>query len=406
MKQELIVKSNKLLEHPLYKNSLELKLFSRIILAVRESPNNNIITFEIKDLLDKLDCNKNDYAMIKKVSDSMDRRVDINEDKENIFSDTVHIFRRIVINKKGFISFKVEEDIKPYILDLTNNFTQYYFENIARLKSSYSIRIYEFLKQYEHIGKRKVSILELKHFLNISENKYLKFSNLKIKTILVAQEELREKTDIYFEFLEIKTGRKTTDIEFLIFKNKKNEQSTKMEQPTLSPELEALFQKMLVLGVKEKSARELLESHTVERLDNNVRYVEAEIKKGRNKANIGGFVVMAIAGDYYNQTDLFKEDEVIKKVKIKKENEIKEKVESKQKDKQKEEKKDSKRKEIKDFLDSLSEQEINLAKEHFYEKHKDNMLLRKYLKNKDFDIDKPAIKFNFNEFIFSTYMEE
>ncbi|NOQ50266.1 MAG: RepB family plasmid replication initiator protein [Mycoplasmataceae bacterium] len=127
MEQELIVKSNKLLQHPLYKNSLELKLFSRIILEVRKNPNEDIITFKIKDLLEKLDCNKNDYAMIKKISESMDRRVDINEDKENIFSDTVHIFRRITIDKQGIIVFKVEEDIKPYILNLTNNFTQYYF---------------------------------------------------------------------------------------------------------------------------------------------------------------------------------------------------------------------------------------------------------------------------------------
>jgi plasmid replication initiation protein len=412
MKQELVVKSNTLLQHPIYKNSLGLKLFTKIILEVRKNPDEEIISFEIKDLLDKLDCNKADYSMIKKVADSMDRRVDINEDKDQIFSDTVHIFRRITIHKKGFISFKVEEDIKPYILNLTKNFTQYFFKNIARLNSSYSIRLYEFLKQYEKMGSRKISIIELRHFLNIEEEKYRYIKDFRKYTILVAQKELEEKTDIYFEFTEIKTGRKITDIEFFIHRNEKNVQKELVEEvgvpeePTRSKQQEEIYNKMLALGVKNKTTTELLENHTLERLNNNVRYVESELKKGRNKDNVGGFLVSAIAGDFYNQTDLFREDEVVEKVKIKKEKEVKERLENQESSKRNEEKKHLKRKKIKDFMESLTEEEVNSTKNVFYEENKNSMLLRKYLKNSDFDIEKPAIKFNFYEFIFKTYIED
>jgi hypothetical protein len=57
-------------------------------------------------------------------------------------------------------------------------------------------------------------------------------------------------------------------------------------------------------------------------------------------------------------------------------------------------------------MESLTEEEVNSTKNVFYEENKNSMLLRKYLKNSDFDIEKPAIKFNFYEFIFKTYIED
>jgi len=52
------------------------------------------------------------------------------------------------------------------------------------------------------------------------EKKYKYYGNIKDKIILKAQKELKEKTDIAFEFIEIKEGRKrVVGIIFVIFKN-------------------------------------------------------------------------------------------------------------------------------------------------------------------------------------------
>ena len=321
MKQELIVKSNKLLQHPLYRTSLELKLFSRIVLAVRNNPEEDVFTFQIKELLEKIECNKNDYVMIKKVANSMDRRVDINEDTDNIFSDTVHIFRRITISKQGVIIFTIEEYIKPYILDLTTNFTQYYFENIARLKSSYSIRLYEFLKQYEKIGKRKTSVIELRHFLNIDDCKYKYIKDFRKYTILVAQKELKEKTDIYFEFEEIKTGRKITDFTFIIFKNNEskniNEKVIESKLPSEQEDIKNILTSEY--GVSEKVAFDVISNVNIKQIKDNITYTKKEFEKNKVNKNFAGFLLNSIKNNYAGNLSLFEETEKKKKNEEKKE---------------------------------------------------------------------------------------
>jgi len=413
MKKELIVKSNKLLQHPLYKKSLELKLFSQIILAVRGNPKQDVFTFQINDLLELFNCNKNDYSMMKKIAESMDRRVDINEDVENIFSDTVHIFRRITINKQGVIIFKVEEDIKPYMLDLTNNFTQYYFENIARLKSSYSIRIYELLKQYENIGKRKITILELRNFLNITEDKYKLIKDFKKYTILVAQKELKEKTDILFEFEEIKTGRKITDIIFFIFKNKKTTpiNSSKVEdikiekieleeEPPESHQLE--YEKLMSLGVSKSQALKLCKNHTEEKINNNIRYIEKEQEKGRKKDNIAGFLVSAIENDYYNQTQLKIDDVSLKKDEERRKKEHQQTIIDRQEKERVAKEKEVKRQQIEQFLEDIDDNDFSDLQENFIAEHVKDTFMMKYVKNNELDLSSSIIKMNFYNFIYTT----
>ncbi|NGY80989.1 replication initiation protein [Bacillus megaterium] len=53
-------------------------------------------------------------------------------------------------------------------------------------------------------------------FLAIEPTKYKQYGHFKSKVLAVAQKEINNKTDIHFEFVEIKTGRKVTSIEFII----------------------------------------------------------------------------------------------------------------------------------------------------------------------------------------------
>jgi C4-type Zn-finger protein len=239
----------------------------------------------------------------------MDRKVDINEDAENIFSDTVHVFRRITISKKGLIIFKIEEDIKPYIFNLTSNFTQYYFENIARLKSSFSIRIYELLKQYEKIGNIKITVESLRHFLNIDDIKYKLYGDFKRKTILVAQAELKEKTDVYFEFEEKKIGNKVIEINFIIFKNEKGSSIIKEEkiiEQKLTVEQEQLKTKLInQYKFSGKIADDLVLTVSIEQIEKNITYSEKEFKEGKITKNFNGFLLKSIKNNYAGNLSLF-----------------------------------------------------------------------------------------------------
>ncbi len=108
--------------------------------------------------------------------------------------------------------------MKPFLLRLKERFTTYKLNNVMKLRSIYSIRIYELLKQYQSIGKRTITIESLRKMLGIEPDEYKTYNNLKRKVIMVAHKEVNEKTDICFDYKEIKLSRKVNEIEFIVQK--------------------------------------------------------------------------------------------------------------------------------------------------------------------------------------------
>lgn len=126
-------------------------------------------------------------------------------------------------HETGVISLEFSPRLKPYLLQLKNYFTQYKLSNILQMKSKYSPRLYEILKMNEFNKKGfEISVDELRRLFK-AENLYKNYNDFKKKVILKAQEELNLYTDIKFDFLEIKLGRKVDSIVFFIFKNKNQE---------------------------------------------------------------------------------------------------------------------------------------------------------------------------------------
>ncbi|MBF0503447.1 MAG: replication initiation protein, partial [Candidatus Riflebacteria bacterium] len=111
------------------------------------------------------------------------------------------------ISGKGLVTLSFDRKLKPFLLQLKNRFTKYKLHQIMQLKSSFSIRIYELLKQYQKIGVRIFDVESLREILGIEKEQYKNFNDFKRYVILVAQEEVAAKTDISFEFEEIKVGR-------------------------------------------------------------------------------------------------------------------------------------------------------------------------------------------------------
>jgi plasmid replication initiation protein len=333
MKQELIVKSNTLLQQPLYKTSVELKLFSRVILAVRDKPEELSFTFQIKDLLEKFQGGVDNYTELKRIAKKMFRVVDLNPSEKTFHLSAV--FTDIFVHEEGVITFEINKNIKPFILNLTNNFTQYYFENIARLKSSFSIRIYELLKQYEKVGNRRVTLIYLRHFLSIEDEKFVKYNDFKRFVLLTAQKELKEKTDICFDFEEIKKGRKIDEINFVILQNKKTVLLDKVEnkeqaetKSNLTEEQETLKNKLVSkYGLSEKTATELVLLVKIDQIEKNIIYAEKEHKDGKISKNFSGFLLNAIKNNYANNVSLFDLDNKKKEEQARKEKALAEKKE-------------------------------------------------------------------------------
>lgn len=121
--------------------------------------------------------------------------------------------------KQGLIVYRFDPILKPHLLELREHFTSYYLNNVMSLNSSYSIHIYELLKQLEGVGYRKFIIEDLKELLSIPKSyQFVHFKNLieKVKT------DLEKNTDLNFSYEYEKVGRSFKYINFKIMKNKNN----------------------------------------------------------------------------------------------------------------------------------------------------------------------------------------
>jgi plasmid replication initiation protein len=330
--KELVVKANELIEMPVDFNLMQLKLFAKIVVSMRDNPEKEFYTFSIKNLLKDFDLTDTNYTQLKLATKGLIRPVVIKgeggaEQQKAFFTDVNY-------SDKGVIEFKIHPDLKPLILDLEKNYTKYYFSNIARLKSAYAIRFYELLKQYQYRGERVLSLQEIRMILKIGDSKYKQYGHFKVKVIAVAQKELKEKTDIYFEFEEIKEGRKIVAIKFLIFKNSKNSafiENGKTEvleedvKSNLTNNQEKLLSKLIdEYKISDKIAKGLIEGVSVEQVEKNILYSESEYKKGTISKNFSGYLVNAIKNNYASRISLFEEEEKKKAVEDKKKKAFKE----------------------------------------------------------------------------------
>ncbi len=224
--ENLVVKHNDLNAISYFRSSVQLKIFSTLIVEIRKSPNQKLYNLPIKEFLAEInpdnDSNKN-YSHLKEVAKDMFKVIDIPQEKG---FDLRALFININTKDKAFISFEVNPSLKPYILKLNKNFTYYFLENIATLGSGFSIRIYELLKQYQNSktmeGWVKISIDDIRQFLGIKPNQYKQYYNFKSRVILTAQRELGARTDIKFTFVEEKTKKRVDRLLFKIIPNERN----------------------------------------------------------------------------------------------------------------------------------------------------------------------------------------
>lgn len=114
------------------------------------------------------------------------------------------------------VTFHIPPPLLPYLIKLKKNYTSYLLINIPKLRSGYSIRLYELLHQYRKIAKRYFAVDDLQK--KVGSN-YKLYGDFKRNVLNKAQKDLKKHTDLAFAFDERKQGRKVIGIEFIIFGN-------------------------------------------------------------------------------------------------------------------------------------------------------------------------------------------
>lgn len=206
-----------------------------------------------------------------------------------------------------YISISFHPKMKPYLLQLKSQFTIYDVKNIVRLPSTYSIRIYELLKQYEKIGRRRFNVDELKDILGI-ENEYPLYANFKQRIIQKAQNDLAQHTDLTFTFEEIKRGRAVFEIVFTIRANPVNATKKKsgaaklaLKPPPAEPDLTgddlAFFLENYPTAqdwVSEEAFRRWMRDRDRGQIRRAVAQLKRQLERGADIENPGGYLYKLI----------------------------------------------------------------------------------------------------------------
>jgi hypothetical protein len=224
-KSEALVKSRYKLK------PLPLKLITTLISCVQSSDSiDQEYCIRVKDFTDIADLKGNDYydKLREACYDIMSKPVEIGKKGSKDFLICNWASSCQYIDQEGNIKFHISPKLFPHILNLKQNYLKYDLSNILALRSDYSIRVYEWLKDEFNTkgryGKSAEMIMKLEEIRNILDvpKSYL-WNDVKRRILDKAKDDLLANCDIKFDWeVASKLGKKVSHIKFKIYPNSAN----------------------------------------------------------------------------------------------------------------------------------------------------------------------------------------
>ncbi len=336
---KLIKKSNDLVEARYKFDIWEMRVFSKMITMI-EIDDGDFKDYKIylKEFIKdySLENDKNSYRFLREGAEKLLRKIVTIINKTEVKSaqkfqtPVVAGLRTSLYDDDGkFIQVSFHPEMKPYLLELKERFLVYDVRNILKLPSTYSIRIYELLKQYEKLRTRTFDVSELKEILGINKE-YKLYANFKQRVVDKAQRDLEEFTDIRFVYEEVKDGKAVVTLIFHIESNapaklikaKKPKMQTEInfdapavnnaasersrtaetaefEEVRANPALfEEIFPMVQGWGISREVLQLLIETQPEDAVRNGLGYTLWEEKGGKIKENAAGFFINAVKNRY------------------------------------------------------------------------------------------------------------
>ena len=309
-RSDIVVKSNDLIEAS-YRLSLnEQRLILYMASKIKKDDSDfRIVKVAVKEFADTFGLDyKNIYKEMRKVTKSLtSKSISIKSHKSDKSDGYLHIaWLSSAEYINGTLELEFSEKMKPHLLELKNNFSQYALGEFVRFTSVYSIRLYQILKRYVGFrdGSKYYLLEDLRRILEL-EKKYPKYSNLKRRVIQAAIDEINDVSDINVRSYEDKEGKKVKGIKFVV---ERKEQHIESNVEEVRGEVEV--NKELIITVKT-----LLQTVCMDRIvedkdavillkeaNNDVSKIMQKImivQQSKSKIeNIMGFLIDGIRNDY------------------------------------------------------------------------------------------------------------
>ncbi len=227
----IIKKSNDLIKAKGSLSGTAQKMLSMIISMIKMSDTDlQEYALNINSYFQEIDVKSKNHDFIKEqAKELMKNPFEINGD---IFNWCSKVATKQI---EGYIVFNIHRDLKPYLLELRSNFTQYHIVNVLKLRGDYTPRLYEYFlmrwKSYKSEYNKKygkipntytftINLNDFKDLIGLKNKKYL-YADIKKRILEVGKKQFKEHTDMKFDFDVKKLGRKVTDLIFILQDNNK-----------------------------------------------------------------------------------------------------------------------------------------------------------------------------------------
>jgi plasmid replication initiation protein len=231
------------------------------------------------------------------------------------------------VHGSGYVELAFDPNLKPYLLQLKDHYTQYKFNSVLHFKSIYSIRLYELLKKESFKARNGyfdvfIEYDQLRESFGVGKKEYASIKDFRVKAIEPATKEISDKTDLYINDVRYgKTGRKITNITFCV--TIRTEDETKQRQANLrrseiTPEknkdniIHPIIESLMSHGFSFELARKYKNKHGVKKIERNIAYTLAKKQAGLIK-DIPAYLNMAIENDYGGAWDVEHQQADVKK---------------------------------------------------------------------------------------------
>ncbi len=224
-REMFVVKANALIQRSRFSLSLQQQKIVLYLISKIQPADDKFIEYEfsIPDFCQicgiDYKSGKNYSDLKAQIKEIADKSVWITlKDEEGKEKETLvrWIERPYICKSEGIIRIKLDEYMKPFLLHLKEHYTQYQLIYTLKMKSKYSVRLYELILSffYNKIGThtRYFTVDELRKLLD-AEN-HTRFCNLHSKVIKPAVAEINQYIDLNLTYTQIQKGKKTEGIEF------------------------------------------------------------------------------------------------------------------------------------------------------------------------------------------------
>jgi plasmid replication initiation protein len=180
-----------------------------------------------------------------------------------------------------------------------------------KLKSVHAIRIFELLLQYLLIGKRKITIEELRAWCGLTNNEYQNYFNLKVYVIEKAKTEINAKTGYDIDYQEIKESRKVVAIDWTIKKKRIQPEGTAEKVRQLQKEYRSesvIVESLIEYGFSRTIAKRFIINNGEDVVSDALKSVNIQVDRGQVK-NPRAMLQMAIKENW--KPDVFKKKKQI-----------------------------------------------------------------------------------------------